>query len=780
MSLRVWLPLNGNLNSIGLDRFTATNNGATTSASGKIGSCYTFGGSNYITLPTSVLSSFTNEISVCAWINVSAWNSQYDSIIKMYATNNAWNNSIFAMGRNGTTHRLYFSIASGSASTQGSCTLTFDQSLSTWYHIACVYNYTDKNMKIYLNGALQTTYSTTIVPNFSIVTSIGLGGSPLASYGLKGSLNDVRIYNHALSAQEVKEISQGLVLHYKLCGVNDGMGFNLLRSTPKSITPTTYLACQLNMTENLVSGQTYTLQLWDVNVSHSNKTADQLGVAFYWGGGSIKLGTWTGTSYFTDGHADHLTKTFTITSSQASDTGATNAWLNLYNSYPQASGTMNLSIGKWKLEKGSTATAWTPSALDQGVDLTRVADCSGYSNDGTIIGTLTYAADSPRYHASIAVPSGAHYIDAGKGGKVSDAITVSLWCKYSTWGNPISCTEGGGWNFENNSSYISFPVYVSGVGYKVAKSTYAPADLQNAWHMITGTFDRTDVKIYIDGVLSGSIETGSTNGIGYNANNPIDIAAEASGSSTPASTSFVGNISDVRIYATALSADDIQALYHTSANIDNMGRMHAFEFNDANGAREIFNDYATWTSTTDTTTTGITYDPATGLTFKGYCAVYYAYGYPPGYYEILNTGYTYQYDLEYSNTAGNQLYIGFERYDANKTATSNSSTVYIVSTKVAHENTKVTGTVNLSKDVNNATVKYIKPRILNNWSGSTTTGVENVASIKYFTLREVPATGNQIQSVGKNGVTSCEEMIENESANFHKNGIIETIEFIEY
>ena len=33
--------------------------------------------------------------------------------------------------------------------------------------------------------------------------------------------------------------------------------------------------------------------------------------------------------------------------------------------------------------------------------------------------------------------------------------------------NPISCTEGGGWNFESSNG-IRFPIYISGVGYKVA------------------------------------------------------------------------------------------------------------------------------------------------------------------------------------------------------------------------------------------------------------------------------------------------------------------------
>ena len=141
-------------------------------------------------------------------------------------------------------------------------------------------------------------------------------------------------------------------------------GTNLLKNTPRKYGASDYDAYALDLTENLIAGQTYTLQLWNVNVYHSAKTAEQTGISVYWGGGAVDLIDWYGTGYFTVGtnnyHADHLVKTFTITWSEASYNDAKNSWLVLYNSVYNADGTRNMSVGKWKLEKGHKATDWTP------------------------------------------------------------------------------------------------------------------------------------------------------------------------------------------------------------------------------------------------------------------------------------------------------------------------------------------------------------------------------------------------------------------------------------
>lgn len=141
---------------------------------------------------------------------------------------------------------------------------------------------------------------------------------------------------------------------------------NLLPSTPKSTSPTSYCAYQLNLSENLQANQAYTMQLWDIDVSHSEKSEANLGIWVYWGGGSISLFNWKGTSNFTNGHADYLVYTFTPTEANANHSNASNAWLNIYNSVGYVAGTMNMSIGRWKLEKGSVATPYVLNINDWG------------------------------------------------------------------------------------------------------------------------------------------------------------------------------------------------------------------------------------------------------------------------------------------------------------------------------------------------------------------------------------------------------------------------------
>ncbi|MDV3427477.1 MAG: hypothetical protein LIR50_10630 [Bacillota bacterium] len=152
-------------------------------------------------------------------------------------------------------------------------------------------------------------------------------------------------------------------------------GRNLLRQDPKNYSATSYAAYDLALTEPLEANQKYIIQLWDVDVSHTGKTAEQLNVAVYYCGGGLTFGKWQGTEYFTDGHADYLTFSFTPTSDNINRTDVTNAvikFIRLYNSVSSASGTMNMHVEKWKLEKGDKATDWTPTPEDTDASIQQV------------------------------------------------------------------------------------------------------------------------------------------------------------------------------------------------------------------------------------------------------------------------------------------------------------------------------------------------------------------------------------------------------------------------
>ena len=143
-------------------------------------------------------------------------------------------------------------------------------------------------------------------------------------------------------------------------------GRNLFKKQPIRYTPADYQVYFLSLTELLEPDKPYTIQLWDVDVAHSGKTAEQLGIGVYWGGGNLRVAGWQGTNWFTDGHADYLSQTFTVTAAQIKQwsTHTSNFWFQLYNSPQNANGTRSTSIGKWKLEKGNVATDWTPAPED--------------------------------------------------------------------------------------------------------------------------------------------------------------------------------------------------------------------------------------------------------------------------------------------------------------------------------------------------------------------------------------------------------------------------------
>lgn len=589
MSLQVWLPLKENLTNQGVTDITVTNKGATIDANGKIGKCYSTN-AGYITTDKNVINNLTGDFSVACWVYINSWNANFQTVWCASMGSTPWNKLSAVFLRNSASNSLCFSISDGSAYIGNNCS-TGALSTGVWYHFVCCY--TSGKIQIYQNGTLVKNLSTSIIPKMSGVTEFQIGRC-CGAYPNDMKINDFRIYNHCLSIKEIKEISRGLLCHYPLSqpehsvnliansksvtsgGNAPGITSELMSDGSLKITAASgnsnYRSCGFtdstttsnNVAKYLAKGTPYTVS-FDIKVESGTKFPSLFLNTNYYpmiGGDPTLHGIW---------QRVYQTRNY--------DGQSTNyGYISIHLGFSGAIGTYY--VKNFKLEAGTnTNPKWSPAISDSDNWGLGEYDVSGYGNNGFISqATMPICAgESPRYNNCYSFNGSNQYIDVGQGGKVKDEISVAWWGYMDSWsgyGRAISCTEGGGWDFEPNSGYMSFPVGcgTSSNTYQHVSSKTKLADLSAGWHHWVGTYDGFKLCLYKDGVLDNSVTAYTTKTPIYYPANQIFIGCEAAGSS-PSSPYFKGKISDVRIYATALSADDVKELYNTPFTVTNNGKL---------------------------------------------------------------------------------------------------------------------------------------------------------------------------------------------------------------
>ena len=575
MSLQVWLPLtNGTLKQQGLKNISATIGGTVgLTDAGKLGKCATIGtAAGGITLPASAMTSFT-ECSVAFWINITSWNTDWDTIFQAGLGSTPWNNYIFGILRNQGNY-LCFTVSNGSSTSSGSYASS-NLTVGQWMHLA--FTYGSSKCKIYINGVLDKEYSTSITPNFAGITHIAIGRSTNGSnYQCKCKLNDFRIYDHCLSPMEVKELAKGLVLHYPLN--RNGWGQENLDNFSSVVS---------NWTMDGLTGSNYTDSVYGnvikLVTSATNKRMYHSVVSTLWQNGQVytvsflaKADTNGRTCDMSRSVAD-FSPTFTLTTQWKRYSG------KITSTATPGGGTLSFRINQSgatiyitqiKLEKGEIATPYCPSSSETlyttlGLNGTTEYDCSGYCNNGTRTGTFTWTSDTPKYAVSTQFGSTSTKIQLPimNFSGMANSYTFAWW-QYNT------STDNMPWGFSNGNRlnvYHTSPLcWNTGDGsrnqFKDGSTTITPASVQNAWHHMVVTGDGTSTKLYIDGVYRGTATT-------YKALTGTQIWI--SGWDSRTSYTFNGSKEcDFRIYATALSADDVKSLYQNSAYIDSSGNVY--------------------------------------------------------------------------------------------------------------------------------------------------------------------------------------------------------------
>ena len=196
--------------------YTGTTTG-TTVESGKYGNGRSFNGTTDYSDLGDIDMVTGKTLTASAWIKTTGQIDQYEQIIgKNY---NGWS---WALQGDNTTNKVRFFVSANSYDDKAVSNSTLNDGV--WHHVIGVYdgNLPSSNIKMYIDGVLQsTTADNTIdIPNTIDHESIGAGVGA-ASQGLyfPGSIDEVRVYNRALSPREVRdlyEFAPGPVGHWKM------------------------------------------------------------------------------------------------------------------------------------------------------------------------------------------------------------------------------------------------------------------------------------------------------------------------------------------------------------------------------------------------------------------------------------------------------------------------------------------------------------------------------------------------------------------------------------
>lgn len=602
MALQVWLPLNGSIYNQGLNDEAITNTSGITYASiGKIGSQSLSRGSM-----TTSKNYLGYEGTICFWIYITENSNKgmlygnSDTGASLY--NRKW--SLFLYPTRNDLH-CWGCQRDTDNSPNGIWQLNGVIPDNKWTHICITHN---RSMQyIYINGiqVAHKEWDSSGDITFDVST-------PLMKNDVGRYLQDYRIYDNCLSPKQVKEISKGLVCHYPL-GEIDGKigGRNLIKNGKGNVKagffknfPTvtdeyaeftlkskkTYAVIDLSGgfvygCRDYPVGEKYTWS-YDIMYTAWNFPTGSNRAEFWMGqrysnapSGETATGTWrwvtqhnlpvVGQNGCELNKWYHVKQTVTIPQQASSNVGQHSA-ISFYNSNANVEASFTARLKNVKLEKFSTATPWTPAPEDDASFYDNVIyDTSGYCNNGSVTDSTcpTWSSDTPRYKGSYVFNGNKQVIDTSNVFHQED-ITISFWFKRlkDTNTRQFLFTIWEGFSCELTADDIPLFRIATDVSHAVDALSDKKITVNDGWTHFCGVYKNGEYsKIYINGQLKKSVSSASK--IYWN------IHSSKIGIYSSLNTYYNGQISDVRIYATALSDSDILELYQSSASVDNNGNL---------------------------------------------------------------------------------------------------------------------------------------------------------------------------------------------------------------
>lgn len=705
MSLRIWLPLNGNVENKGADEYTPDWNPTSFQSGGKLGTtAYTttridtkitpdkwsyignsisFGGLFKFDIDEirPIIESYTYSSSArCATGNLLGRNA-YSGFALTWKTND-----INAEG----SFKHIAAFAALRSSTSVTATNTFIIESNKWTYFYTTLDYEKGFYKLYIDGTLVSTCTfnpsdftsdTSGLYNFFINANYIYGGNAIA-LSIPFKVNDIRIYDECLSEKQIKEISKGLLVHYKLDNCfnmdnliengygelgtqcwNNASGFSTteipsgeskIKASIYSNQTTPFIPIVIDHTYNIsaylksqsTSGNTYPsimpfdidkkfirndqtrdgfnpstlttlsqplspgdtvihatdLSNWTTNDDYYFRVAifgykDSTGYVYHdliYTQDSPTFGTRTDKS-----HIDKTNNTITLNSAftgefRPAGTSICQATDGSTYIYPFG-GIARSDLTDWTY-KSALVRPWAMNRLRiakyiqyytydntytaglQLIDLNDksdiVPDVSGYDNNGKLYGILTQNENTHRYRHCTRFNTNGSYIRLPvlNMSDFANSFTITWWSKIADMNTKMA------WGFSDGNRLNLYPYshfncntgdgannpYKDSSGNAVSFTPY-----NGDWHHYAMVGNGTDNKLYIDGEYKGKALT--YRGI---TGTQIQISGWDAGNNYKWTD---GDISDFRLYTTALSDSDIKELYEVRNSIDNKSNYYSHE-----------------------------------------------------------------------------------------------------------------------------------------------------------------------------------------------------------
>lgn len=572
MSLKVWLPLNGNTNNYGtLHQLDSIKVCKEPKYNTDIGGGIEFTGNtnNLLLFPEKELYlAYTDNFTISGWfyntnLNTEGSSRDYSFTIGRVDVGEGgigarFSNKQFLVYYN----KIVFAIPTEYEEWNN---FTFTKHGTTGYY--------------YKNGVLIGTKVLNSDPAWSAgnqgYCGLGLGcfyyGSYTAIYPWKGKIKDFRIYDEVLSEQQIKDLSRGLFVHYKLnqpersenlltntynkiaSFASDSTIENAFYGTPAihryrtGITEATWSEAQFYV-YTCKPNTNYTFSVWMKASKSEDIPFKNFGYRY-----SVDNNSWINGDIILQKYPEFIANTWqkyiTIIITPSCD--ILRFWL-----YNIAAYNFDYYIARPKIEEGYNENPqWTPSPKDSITWDNTEYDGSGFCNHGQLIGSVTSDFTTPRYDLAYSF-NNSGYIKNDNFNCTVDKCTINFWVKPRTitkqhfiFSTHKEWTKNGISMWVNSGANTAAIMY-AGVG------EFSISWNIDVWQMITLVTDTKKIYVYNNGSLQISKDFAYSK-----IENPVlyigsslygDINSERAECS----------LSDFRFYTSALSADDIKEIYN--------------------------------------------------------------------------------------------------------------------------------------------------------------------------------------------------------------------------